>query len=164
MPPRRTSRRAAAGLAGQGLVLGEAGAAGGGLDALAEPLGERAGGVDRVDADALGPVGVGQPGRGQHQRRVGGAAGEVIADKLPQMPSRWSPRGLSLRLGFSGIGGHELAGWPGAAVAGGAALASAFVGSHLRVMVRGREAQFAAAVFEDSLSYALVFAAMRGRD
>jgi hypothetical protein len=71
---------------------------------------------------------------------------------------------LSLRLGFSSIGGHELGGWPGAGVAGGAALASAFAGSRLRVMVRGREAQFAAAVFEDSLTYALVFAAMRGRD
>jgi hypothetical protein len=67
-------------------------------------------------------------------------------------------------VGFSSTGGHELAGWPGAALAGGAALASAFVGSRLRVMVRGHDAQFAAAVFEDSLSYALVFAAMRGRD
>ena len=63
----------------------------------------------------------------------GAAVGEVIADKLPQMPSRWSRRGLTLRVGFSSIGG-------------------------------GRQAQFAAAVFEDSLSYALAFGAMRGRD
>jgi uncharacterized membrane protein len=124
---------------------------GGGLRSFASPV-------------ALGAHGLGPLAGPARYIAYGGAVGEVIADKLPQMPSRWSPRGLSLRLGFSGIGGHELAGWPGAAVAGGAALASAFVGSHLRVMVRGREAQFAAAVFEDSLSYALVFAAMRGRD
>ena len=86
----------------------------------------------------------------------------MIADKLPQMPSRCSRRGLTLRVGFSSMGGHGLAGWPGAGVAGVGALASAFVGSRLRVMVHGREARFAAAVFEDSLTYALVFAAMRG--
>ena len=93
----------------------------------------------------------------------GAAVGEVIADKFPQMPSRWSRRGLTLRVGFSSIGGHELAGWRGVGVAGAAALGSAFVGSRLRGMVRGREAQLATAVFEDSLCYALVFAAMRGR-
>ena len=124
---------------------------GGGLRSFASPV--------ALAADGLGPL----AGSARYIA-YGGAAGEVIADKLPQMPSRWSLRGLSLRLGFSSIGGHELAGWPGAGVAGAAALASAFAGSHLRVMVHGREAQFAAAVFEDSLSYALVFAAMRGRD
>lgn len=124
---------------------------GGGLRSFASPV--------ALAAHGLGPLA--GPAR---YIAYGAAAGEVIADKLPQMPSRWSPRGLSLRLGFSSIGGHELAGWPGAGVAGAAALASAFAGSHLRVMVRGRETQFAAAVFEDSLSYALVFAAMRGRD
>jgi hypothetical protein len=31
----------------------------------------------------------------------GAAAGELIADKQPDMGSRWAPRGLSLRLGFS---------------------------------------------------------------
>lgn len=91
-------------------------------------------------------------------------AGEVIADKLPQMPSRWSPQGLSLRLGFSSIGGRTLGGWPGAGAAAGAALAAAYAGSRLRVRVRGRKAQFAAAVFEDALSYALVFAAVQGRE
>jgi uncharacterized membrane protein len=124
---------------------------GGGLRSFASPV--------ALAAHGLGPLA--GPAR---YIAYGAAAGEVIADKLPQMPSRWSPRGLSLRLGFSSIGGRELAGWPGAGVAGAAALASAFAGSHLRVMVRGRETQFAAAVFEDSLSYALVFAAMRGRD
>jgi uncharacterized membrane protein len=124
---------------------------GGGLRSFASPV--------ALAAHGLGPLA--GPAR---FIAFGAAAGELIADKLPQMPSRWSSRGLSLRLGFSSVGGRELAGWPGAVVAGAAALASAFVGSRLRVMVHGRRAQFAAAVFEDSLSYALVFSALRGRD
>ncbi|MGZ4184872.1 MAG: hypothetical protein ACXVUE_23320 [Solirubrobacteraceae bacterium] len=123
---------------------------GGGLRSFASPV--------ALAAHGLGPL----AGPAQFIAYAG-AVGELIADKLPQMPSRWSPQGLSLRVGFSSVGGRELAGWPGAAVAGGAALASAFVGSRLRTMVHGREAQFAAAAFEDSLAYALVFAAMQGR-
>jgi hypothetical protein len=96
----------------------------------------------------------------------GAAAGELIADKQPQMSSRWSPRGLSLRLGFSSTGGRELGGWAGAGLAAAAALASAFAGSHLRVKAHGRPAQLAAATAEDALSYALVLTAVRnlGRD
>jgi len=124
---------------------------GGGLRSFASPV--------ALAAHGLGPLA--GPAR---FIAYGAAVGEVIADKLPQMPSRWSRRGLTLRLGFSSIGGHELAGWPGAGVASAAALTSAFIGSRLRVIVHGREAQFAAAVFEDSLTYTLVFAAMRGRD
>ncbi|MGO9898339.1 MAG: hypothetical protein ACLP0J_01290 [Solirubrobacteraceae bacterium] len=90
----------------------------------------------------------------------GAAAGELIADKQPQMGSRWAPRGLTLRLGFSSTGGRELGGWQGAGVAASAALFSAFAGSRLRVKVRGRPAPFAAAV-EDALSYGLVLAAVR---
>jgi hypothetical protein len=94
----------------------------------------------------------------------GAGAGELIADKLPQMPSRWSPRGLSLRLGFSSAGGRELGGWPGAGIAAAAALTSAFAGSHLRVKVRGQAAQLAAALAEDAFSYALVLAAVSRGD
>jgi len=126
-------------------------------------LGLRGGPRSFASPVAMAAHGLGPPAGSARYIAHGAAVGEVIADKLPQMPSRWSPRGLSLRLGFSSTGGHELDGWTGAAVAGAAALASAYAGSHLRVLVRGREAQFAAAVFEDSLSYALVFAAMRGR-
>src|SRR6185437_17081140 len=103
---------------------------GGGLRSFASPV--------ALAAHGLGPLA--GPAR---FIAFGAAAGELIADKLPQMPSRWSSRGLSLRLGFSSFGGRELAGWPGAVVAGAAALASAFVGSRLRVMVHGRQAQFA---------------------
>jgi hypothetical protein len=94
----------------------------------------------------------------------GAAAGELIADKQPDMGSRWSPRGLTLRLGFSTTGGRELGGWPGVAIAAAGALVSAFAGSHLRVKVRGRPAQLAAAAGEDALSYGLVFAAVRNLD
>jgi hypothetical protein len=54
----------------------------------------------------------------------GAAAGELIADKQPDMGSRWAPRGLSLRLGFCTMAGHELAGADGAIVAAAAGGAS----------------------------------------
>jgi hypothetical protein len=91
----------------------------------------------------------------------GAAAVELIADKQPQMVSRWTPRGLALRLGFSSSGGRDLGGWGGAGVASVAALAAAFAGSRLRGKVRGRPAQLAAAVAEDALSYGLVLHAVR---
>jgi hypothetical protein len=86
----------------------------------------------------------------------GAAAGELIADKQPDMPSRWSPRGLSFRLGFSAMGGHDLAGAGGAAVAAGAALITARAGSFLRGQITDRPAALAAAMLEDALSYTLV--------
>jgi uncharacterized membrane protein len=89
----------------------------------------------------------------------GAAAGELIADKQPNMPSRWSPRGLTLRVAFSSTGGGLLAGPPGAGIAAAAALASAFTGSRLRTKVHGRVAQLAAAAAEDALSYSLVLTA-----
>ena len=92
---------------------------------------------------------------------LGAGAGELIADKQPQMPSRLSRRGLTLRLGFSISGGHELAGWAGAGVAAAGALAAAVAGSELRTLVRGRRSQLAAAVAEDAMSYGLVLAATR---
>jgi uncharacterized membrane protein len=89
----------------------------------------------------------------------GAGAGELIADKLPDMPSRFSPRGMTLRLVFSSTGGRLLAGTPGAGIAAAAALGSAFAGSRLRTKVHGPRRQLAAAVFEDALSYSLVLTA-----
>src|ERR1700729_2249899 len=83
------------------------------------------------------------------------AAVELIGDKLPQTPSRWSRRGVSGRLVFSATGGRVLGGGPGAAIAAAAAVGAAFAGSHLRVKVHGRGRQFVAAVAEDALSYSL---------
>jgi hypothetical protein len=112
------------------------------------------------------PVALGLHGRGPLAGPArfiafGAAAGELIADKQPSMPSRLSPRGLTLRLGFSGIGGHDLAGWPGAGVAAALALGAAVAASRLRTMVRDPRMGLAAALAEDAMSYALVLAATR---
>jgi uncharacterized membrane protein len=90
---------------------------------------------------------------------LGAGAAELIADKIPSMPSRWSPRGMSPRLAFSAAGGRVLGGGPGAVVAAAAAVVAAFAGSRLRVKVPGRRRQLAVALAEDALSYSLVLAA-----
>jgi uncharacterized membrane protein len=90
---------------------------------------------------------------------LGAGAVELIGDKLPRTPSRWSPQGLSGRLVSSATGGHVLGGGPGAAIAMAAAVGAAFVGSHLRMKVHGRGRQLVAAVAEDALSYSLALTA-----
>jgi uncharacterized membrane protein len=89
----------------------------------------------------------------------GAAAVELLVDKLPGTPSRWSPRGMSLRVAFSAAGGRVLGGEPGAAIAVAAAMGSAFAGSRLRAKVHGRGRQLMAAAAEDALSYSLVLTA-----
>jgi uncharacterized membrane protein len=89
----------------------------------------------------------------------GAAALELIADKDPRMPSRWSPRGMSMRVAFSAAGGRVLGGGPGAAVAVAAAVGAAFAGSRLRVKVHDRGPQLVAACAEDALSYSLALGA-----
>ena len=110
------------------------------------------------------PVALAVHGRGPLTGRArfvvfGVAAAELVADKLPSMPSRWSVRGMSGRLVFSAGAGRVLGGGPGAAVAAAAAVGAAFAGSRLRMMVHEPRRQIAAAVAEDALSYALVLAA-----
>jgi len=89
----------------------------------------------------------------------GAAAAEIIGDKLPRTPSRWSLRGMSGRVAVSAMSGRALGGGPGAGIAVAAAVGSAFAGSHLRVRVHGRGRQLVAAVAEDALSYSLVLTA-----
>jgi uncharacterized membrane protein len=89
----------------------------------------------------------------------GAGAVELVADKVPSMPSRWSPRGMSLRLAFSAAGGRVVGGGPGVLTAAVAAVGAAFAGSRLRVNVHGRGRQLAAAAAEDALSYSLVLTA-----
>ena len=91
----------------------------------------------------------------------GAAMGELIADKQPDMTSRISPRGLTMRIGFSGNAGYMLAGWSGAGIAAAAAVLAAVAGSRLRGQVHGPRAQLAAAMVEDATSYVLVLASMR---
>ena len=92
------------------------------------------------------------------------AALELIADKDPRTPSRWSARGMSGRLILSAVGGRALGGGRGAAIAAAASVAAAFAGSRLRVRVHRRGRQLAAAVAEDCLSYSLVLAATSSLD
>ena len=94
----------------------------------------------------------------------GAGVGELIADKLPGMPSRWGVRGLSFRLIFSGSAGYDLAGPAGAAIAALAALGSARAGSLMRARVAGGSLALPAAVAEDILSYGLVGLATRTTD
>jgi uncharacterized membrane protein len=89
----------------------------------------------------------------------GAAAVELIADKLPSTPSRWSPRGMAPRVAFSAAGGRALGGAPGAGIAVAAAVGAAFAGSRLRTKVHGRGRQLVAAAAEDALSYSLVLTA-----
>jgi uncharacterized membrane protein len=89
----------------------------------------------------------------------GVAAVELIADKQPNMPSRWAARGMSGRVVVSSMGGRVLGGGPGVAIAVAAAVGSTFVGSRLRERVDGRGRQLVAAVAEDAISYSLVLSA-----
>jgi uncharacterized membrane protein len=79
------------------------------------------------------------------------AVGELIADKLPAMPSRLGRRGLTGRLLSGAITGRLVAGSPGAASGAGAALASAFVGHRARSALPSP----LAAVAEDCLAVSL---------
>jgi uncharacterized membrane protein len=86
----------------------------------------------------------------------GAAAGELIADKQPDMPSRWATRGLTLRIGFSALGGRELAGARGAAIGAGVALTTALVGSRLRSRLpRATAPRILSGAVEDAIAYTL---------
>jgi len=85
------------------------------------------------------------------------AAGELIGDKLPQMPSRTDSRGLAARFTSSGACGFALAGPRGAGVAGASAMAGAFAGFHARRWL-GRRTGWpdpACAVVEDGVAVGL---------
>lgn len=99
-------------------------------------------------------------GRGRFLMFAGGA-GELIVDKLPQTPSRWSPQGVGGRVVISGAAGWGLDRWRGAAIATLAAVAAAYAGSRLRIAIHDERLQLAAAVTEDALSYGLVLGAVR---
>ena len=79
------------------------------------------------------------------------AAGELLADKLPSIPSRLERRGLTGRLLSGSISGQLAAGPAGAATGAVAALSSAFAGHAARARFPGP----LAAVCEDGLAIAL---------
>jgi uncharacterized membrane protein len=82
------------------------------------------------------------------------AAGELVADKLPCMPSRLATRGLAARLLSGAVSGQLVAGPAGAVCAASAALAAAVAGH----TARGRSPGWAAAVCEDGVAIALASA------
>jgi len=79
------------------------------------------------------------------------AVGELIADKLPSMPSRLSRRGLTGRILSGAASGGRVGGRTGAASSAGAALASAVCGNRARASFAG----WACALAEDGMAVAL---------
>jgi uncharacterized membrane protein len=79
------------------------------------------------------------------------AAGELVADKLPSMPSRLERRGLSGRVLSSAFAGHSVAGPAGAATGAVCALTGAVAGNRARTAVSSPLAAFA----EDWLAISL---------
>jgi uncharacterized membrane protein len=63
------------------------------------------------------------------------AAGEMVADKLPSMPSRLERRGLTGRILSGAFAGHSVAGPAGAATGAASAVTSAFAGNRVRAAV-----------------------------
>jgi uncharacterized membrane protein len=93
------------------------------------------------------------------------AAGELVGDKLPSVPSRTAPGPLALRLGAGGIGGRALAGTPGLAVGVAGAAAGAFAGRRARVALTERTGLPGALLggVEDAAAYAIAALATRER-
>lgn len=87
------------------------------------------------------------------------ALGELVADKLPSMPSRLARRGLTGRLLSSGATGGSVAGPTGAATAALAALASAVAGNRARSAIASPIGAFA----EDGIAIALATIGAGGR-
>ena len=91
-----------------------------------------------------------------------GAAGELVADKLPNTPARTAPLGLGARIFFGGMCGGALALASGtsvfpAAIAGFAGgVAGAFGGYHARhaLVTRMHVPDFAVALAEDGIAIA----------
>lgn len=87
------------------------------------------------------------------------AAGELVADKLPSMPSRLERRGLSGRVLSSAYAGHSVAGPAGAVTGTACALTGAVAGNRVRAAASSPLAAFA----EDWLAIALATLGASGR-
>ena len=95
------------------------------------------------------------------------AAGELVADKLPNTPSRLSPPGIAGRLALGALAAGLLAhtrdaSWfPAAVVGASSAAVAAKVGHDARARLAQRVPDPAVAVVEDALALALAAAASR---
>ncbi len=85
------------------------------------------------------------------------AAGELVGDKLPSVPSRTAPGPLALRLAAGALCGHVLAGRAGLAAGAAGAAAGSFAGQRARGLLSERTGKPDAvfAVAEDAVAYAL---------
>jgi uncharacterized membrane protein len=92
---------------------------------------------------------------------VAAAAGELIADKLPNTPSRLEPAGIVGRLVLGALAASlyaqtRRAPWPPAAAIGAAsAIAAAKIGHDLRAQLATRVPDPAVAVVEDTVALGL---------
>jgi uncharacterized membrane protein len=78
----------------------------------------------------------GRLGRGRVRAAIVAAgAGELAFDKLPGVPARTHVSGLGARLTTGTLSGHRVAGAPGAAIGGAAAMGTAFAGLHARTLL-----------------------------
>jgi uncharacterized membrane protein len=92
-----------------------------------------------------------RPLNGPRRAVLAAACGEMVADKLPSMPSRLQLRGLTGRVLSSAIAGRIVAGRRGAATGAVAALASAVAGNRARSALSSPLGAYA----EDGLAIAL---------
>jgi uncharacterized membrane protein len=85
------------------------------------------------------------------------AAGELVGDKLPSVPSRTAPGPLALRMAAGALCGHVLAGRAGLAAGAAGAAAGSFAGQRARGLLSERTGKPDAlfAVAEDAVAYAL---------
>ena len=85
------------------------------------------------------------------------AAGELVGDKLPSVPSRTAPGPLALRMAAGGLCGHALAGRPGLAAGVAGAAVGSFAGQRSRGMLAERTGlpDWPFAVAEDAVAYTL---------
>jgi uncharacterized membrane protein len=92
-----------------------------------------------------------RPLTGPARAVLAAAAGELIADKLPSMPSRLQRRGLTGRVLSSAFAGHSVAGPAGAVTGVVSAVTSAVAGHRARAAISSPLGAFA----EDWIAIAL---------
>ena len=88
------------------------------------------------------------------------AAGELVGDKLPSVPSRTAPGPLALRVAAGAFCGHVFAGRAGLVAGAAGAAAGSFAGQRARGLLTERTGRPDAvfAVAEDTVAYALAAA------
>ena len=100
-----------------------------------------------------------RPLNGPRRAVLAVAVGELIADKLPSIPSRLQRRGLTGRILSSAFAGHSVAGRAGAATGAASALTSAVAGHRARAAVSSPLGAFV----EDWLAIGLATLGASGR-